>query len=99
MVVPHESFVARVYCLKSEGNKLTAAEDQKFNLFKITYQEIKQFDCGLKIHPRFVNQNKKPSNKPLLEEVLISCELYVKEKSLLLVSYIIEIKNAPCFIQ
>jgi len=93
IVVSHEPFMSQTYCLKPDGNELTSEEDQKYNLYQMSYQEIKQFDCGLKVHPRFVNQKKQTAYKPLLSEVIESCEVFTKNNSFSSITYIIEIKS------
>jgi len=93
IVVSHEPFMSQTYCLKPDGTELTSDEDQKYNLFQMPYDEIKQFDCGLKIHPRFPYQKNKKAYKPLLKEVIDTCEYFTKKNSHGLIDYIIEIKS------
>ena len=93
IVVSHEPFMSQTYCLKPGGTELTSDEDKKYNLYQMSYQEIKQFDCGLKVHPRFVNQKKQTAYKPLLSEVIESCEVFTKNNSFSAITYIIEIKS------
>jgi len=95
IVVSHEPFISQTYCLKPDGNELTIDEDQKYNLFQMSYKEIMQFDCGLKTHPRFSNQKKQKAYKPLLNEIIEICECFVKKNSHKLIDYIIEIKSNP----
>ena len=95
IVVSHEPFMSQAYCLKPDGTELTSDEDQKFNLFQMSYDEIKQFDCGLKAHPRFSDQKSQKAYKPLLKEVIDTCDDFVKKSSREFIDYIIEIKSAP----
>lgn len=93
VVVSHEPFISQTYCLKPDGVELSSNEDQKFNLFQMSYDEIKQFDCGLKTHPRFPNQKKIKAYKPLLKEVIDTCDDFAKKNSHKSIDYIIEIKS------
>ena len=95
IVVSHEPFMSQTYCLRPDGAELTNDEDQKHNLFQMSYEEIIQFDCGLKTHPRFPNQKKQKAYKPLLKEVIETCENFVKTNSHQSIDYIIEIKSKP----
>ena len=56
----------------------------------MTYDEIKQFDCGSKIHPIYPNQEKLKTYKPLLSEVF---DLVNTKNSD--VKFNIEIKSEP----
>jgi glycerophosphoryl diester phosphodiesterase len=42
------------------------------------YAEVRKFDVGSKIHPRFLGQQKFKAYKPLLGELIDSVEAYVK---------------------
>jgi len=95
IVVSHEPFMSQTYCLKPDGAELTNDEDQKHNLFQMSYEEIIQFDCGLKTHPRFPNQKNQKAYKPLLKEVIETCEDFVKKNSHESINHIIEIKSNP----
>ena len=58
VVVSHEPFMSRKTCLDARGNEITKAYDKKYNLYQMTFDSIKQFDCGTKFHPKFPNQKK-----------------------------------------
>lgn len=58
VVVSHEPFMSRKICLYASGNEILQSMDMKYNLYEMTYDEIKQFDCGLKFHPDYPNQAK-----------------------------------------
>ncbi|WP_299556136.1 glycerophosphodiester phosphodiesterase family protein [Seonamhaeicola sp.] len=70
IVVSHEPFISRTYCLDAEGNEISEALDKKYNLYQMTLDSIKQFDCGTKFHPRFPEQQKMKTYKPTLDEVI-----------------------------
>lgn len=95
VVVSHEPFMSSVTCLKPDGNEITSLEDKLYNLFEMNYTEIQQFDCGLKRHPKFPSQLKFALQKPLLSHVIDECEAFVKLKNRSSISYIIEIKSKP----
>jgi len=68
VVVSHEAYMNPKICLDPKGNKITDKSD--FNLFEMTYDEIKAFDCGSLKHPDFPDQKSQPTYKPLLSEVI-----------------------------
>lgn len=92
VVVSHEPFMSRVICIKPDGTQILKTEDKQFNLYEMTHDEIKTFDCGTKIHPRFVKQKKRFVYKPLLKEVF---DLVKNKKRS--VKFNIEIKSKPSY--
>jgi glycerophosphoryl diester phosphodiesterase len=93
LVVSHEPYMNPEICLKPDGSEIKPEEDRKYNLYKMAYNEIKKFDCGLKIHPRFPKQKKEKNFKPLLSEVIYAIEAFLKENHLAPILYYIEIKS------
>jgi glycerophosphoryl diester phosphodiesterase len=68
-------------------------EEKKLNLYKMTYAEIQQFDCGLRYNEKFPDQKKINAVKPTLKMVVRAVEKLVKEKSYPLPYFNIEIKS------
>lgn len=90
VVVSHEPFISRTYCLDIDGETISKEDDLKYNLYQMDYDSIKLFDCGSKFHKRFPNQEKMKVYKPLLSEVFsLSDEINPEIK------YNIEIKAKP----
>jgi glycerophosphoryl diester phosphodiesterase len=86
VVLSHEPWMSEEICLDPIGNPVKELEH---NLYKMKYSKIVQFDCGSKIHPRFKNQIKIKTHKPLLKDVMLEVEK--KNKKIL---YNIEIKSS-----
>lgn len=94
LVISHEPWISGEICLSPQGDTIPAGEDSiKYNLYKMNYEEIRKFDCGLKPHPRFPHQKKMKAEKPLLEEVINRVEQFVLWNKLKSVKYSIEIKS------
>lgn len=91
-IVSHEPFLSRTICLDLDGNAIPESDDKKYNLYKMTYEDIKQFDCGTKFHERFPNQEKMKVHKPLLKEVFELAEAKNPK-----IRYNIEIKSRPSY--
>lgn len=70
VVVSHEPFMNPVICLDPNGNEIKVTQQLEYNLYKMSYDSIKTFDCGIKYHPRFPKQEKIKANKPSLDEVI-----------------------------
>ena len=92
VVVSHEPFMSRTICLDPEGQSMPESMDMVYNLYKMTHEDIKRFDCGSKGHPNYAEQDAIPVYKPLLTEVF---EL-VKTKNVK-VKFNIEIKSKPTY--
>jgi glycerophosphoryl diester phosphodiesterase len=93
VVVSHEPYFNSLFTTKPDGKALTKAEEKSLNLYVMTYAEIKKYDVGQRVNPLFLEQNPMPVVKPLLSDVIKTCEKYIKEKGLKSVSYNIEIKS------
>ena len=85
VVVSHEPWMSEEICLDPKGKTV---KDREVNLYTLSYEEIKTYDCGTKPHPRFPQQKKVREFKPLLRD-LISAVEPSKYK------YNIEIKSTP----
>jgi glycerophosphoryl diester phosphodiesterase len=90
VVVSHEPYMNPIICFNAKGEEIPVSSELKYNLYEMTHKEIKQFDCGSKYHPRFPDQEKFKTYKPLLSEVFD----LVKAKDSY-VNFNIEIKSEP----
>lgn len=70
VVVSHEPFMNHEICLTPAGNEIDETKEKAYNLYQMTFDSIKQFDCGSKVHPKFPDQQKLETYKPTLDEVL-----------------------------
>jgi len=95
ITVSHEPFLNHEICTGPHGEVIDTTNETSFNLYAMNYEEIKLCDCGSKIYPRFKDQLKLKTNKPLLESVIDTVEKYIIYKKLKPVMYNIEIKSTP----
>jgi len=93
VVVSHEPWMNFAICTTPEGQPITAKEEKNFNIYQLTYDQVKQFDCGAIGNPRFPEQEKMRSGKPLLSEVIVAAENHIKSYTRYEVDYNIEIKS------
>lgn len=93
VVVSHEPFLNHEIALDLQGNPIPESEEKKYNLYQMTYDSIRQYDCGTKPHPRFPKQEKVKVTKPLLSEVIEMAEAKTKKS----IRYNIEIKRKPSY--
>lgn len=91
VVVSHNPFMNHMIALDTNGNEIFEANEKSFNIYQMTYDSIKQYDCGTKKHPEFPLQNKEKVYKPLLSEVINLAE-YASSNTIL---YNIDIRSKP----
>lgn len=72
VVLSHEPFFNHEITTKPNGKYVTEAEEKGLNIYRMTYDEVKKYDVGLKPHPRFPQQQKLKAFKPLLADVIDS---------------------------
>lgn len=90
VVVSHEPYFNNIICLDAEGNEMNQETGKNFNIYQMTYEEVKRFDCGSKPHKLYPEQLNQKAYKPLLREVI---KLAEEENSN--IKYNIELKTHP----
>src|SRR5688572_27411733 len=95
VVVSHEPWMSAAICLDPAGSPLQPKDEKKFNIYQLTYEEVKQFDCGSLGNKDFPKQEKVATSKPLLSEVIGAVENHIKSYASYEVDYNIEIKSSP----
>lgn len=95
IVVSHEPWMSASTCVQPDGSEISEKDEKSFNLFEMTYEEIRGFDCGSKGNENFPEQVKMATPKPLLKDVIIAIEHHIKGRSSYEVDYNIEIKTSP----
>ncbi|MBL6446360.1 glycerophosphodiester phosphodiesterase [Fulvivirga sp. 29W222] len=92
VVVSHEPWMSPEICLTPEGAEFK--DDKKYNIYAMTYEEVKGFDCGYLNSTRFPQQQKLHVSKPLLSDVIKEVEKHIKSYTQYEVDYNIEIKSS-----
>jgi len=90
VVISHEPYLNHEIVLNLDGALISKTVEKSFNLYEMTYEEIKQYDCGSKPHPRFPDQDHLKVYKPTLKELFQLAETLNPE-----IKYNIEIKSTP----
>jgi glycerophosphoryl diester phosphodiesterase len=97
VVVSHDQWFSEEITTKPDGSYIGQREERKFNIYWMTYEQVKTFDVGLKPHPRFPTQEKMKAVKPLLTELIDSVKQYMMASRRPLPFYNIETKTQPEF--
>ena len=93
VVVSHEPWMNADICTDPEGQPISEDEAQQHNLYRMTYPEIAAYDCGMRQHPSFSEQQPEPASKPLLRDVIAEAEAFVRDTDREPVFYNIETKS------
>ena len=95
VVVSHEPWLNPLICRGPNGELIAPTTSQRHNLYRMSYQQISQCDCGL-LHPDFPGQLTQPAVKPLLKAVLTATEAWATQRpDQRLPCYSIEVKSLP----
>lgn len=95
LVLSHEAFFNHEISTQPNGKGITEQEEKAFNLYKMNYAEIRQFDVGQRPHPRFPQQQKMKAEKPLLSALFDSVKQYMTQSRRAFPYFNIEIKSLP----
>ncbi len=77
VVLSHEPWFDHQITTKPDGAHITPSEEKEYNIYRMLYEEVKQFDVGIKPHPRFPRQQKIKAVKPLLMDLIDSVDQYM----------------------
>ncbi|UXX80335.1 glycerophosphodiester phosphodiesterase family protein [Reichenbachiella carrageenanivorans] len=95
LLVSHDPFMSSKFSTTSEGHAIGKTEELSYNIYKMTYEEIKSYDVGTRYQKHFPDQEKMKAHKPLLKEVVVAVNSYLNKNQLPPVRYNIEIKSEP----
>jgi glycerophosphoryl diester phosphodiesterase len=95
VVLSHDGIMTPAIMQKPDGTDIAKGEEKQYVLYKMTYDNIRQFITGTKPFAAFPQQQKLKTYKPLLGDMIDSVESYVKANHLKPVYYNIETKSKP----
>jgi glycerophosphoryl diester phosphodiesterase len=95
VILSHDPYFNHEITTKPDGSLVSEKEEKELNIYKMTYNEVLQFDVGMRRHPRFPEQQKIKATKPLLNTVIDSVENYITSKGIDPIFYNIETKCTP----
>ena len=95
VLVSHDTYFSHEITTKPNGDTITEAEEKSLNIYRMTYDEVKKYDVGIKPHPRFPQQKKVQTIKPLLSDVVDSIVQHMMTMKRPPIYYNIETKSTP----
>jgi glycerophosphoryl diester phosphodiesterase len=93
VVVSHDPWMNAAFCLDPSGKEIKEKDEKKYNIFQMSYDQVKEWDCGSKGNSKFPDQKKMKISKPLLADVIVAAENHIKNFTKYEVDYNIEIKS------
>ena len=93
VIISHEPFMSHWICLDNEGKTIEESEEMNHNLYQLSYEEIKSYDCGVKEDSRYPGRKNISVFKPSLKDVVIAVNNKLEELNKDYVYYNIEIKR------
>ena len=95
VILSHEPFFNHEITTKPDGSPVTESEEKSLNIYQMDYARVKNFDVGMRPHPRFPQQEKIAVAKPLLSDMIDAVEKYCTIHHKTLPQYNIETKTQP----
>lgn len=92
VIVSHEPWINESFCFGPENEELGFDSIVLHNIYQMTFDEVREFDCGSKLFERFPNQRKLRTHKPLLKAVIDSVKTYCRATSTPMPGFNIELK-------
>jgi glycerophosphoryl diester phosphodiesterase len=95
VILSHEPFFNHEITTKPDGTYVSEKEEKALNIYAMNYNDVMQYDIGLKPHPRFAKQQKVVVYKPKLEEVFDAVKKWCTTKKKKVPYFNIETKCMP----
>jgi len=95
IIVTHEPWFNHQICAKPDGTPVTEKEEKSLRIYDMTYEEIKQYDCGSRGNERFPDQQPMNVFKPSFMEVVGNVDLYCEQNQIRKPLFNVEIKSQP----
>jgi len=95
LIVSHEPWMRHDICQTPDGSPITADEERGFNLYRMSAEEIRQFDCGSLKNDGFPELKTRRAYKPMLAQVVGAVDEHAMLSGVAAPSFNIEIKSEP----
>ena len=95
VLLSHDPYLNADFVYRPDGQPLTKEEGKALKIYGLPYAEIRHYDVGSHGNPKFPQQQKLLTYKPLLAEVIDSAEAYARRHHRPAPFYNIETKTTP----
>lgn len=93
VVVSHEPWMNAEICQMQNGDHIPKAKQMEYNIYQMTYNSVKNYDCGSMGNPRFPNQKKMKTYKPTFVEAVTTADEHAQKTGRPMPYYNAEIKR------
>lgn len=94
-IVSHEPWFSENICNDPFGEPISKEQAETLLIYKMTYEEIKNYDCGSRGNKRFAEQQKLKTYKPALLDVITNVDLHCEKTNRKKPGFNIELKSRP----
>lgn len=95
VVVSHEPYMAAATVITPNGRRISRSKQKDYNLYRMTYDSIRQYPTGRLKTPKYRNQQKTEAYKPLLGDLFKAVEQHRRQEGLEPITYYLEVKSTP----
>lgn len=93
IIVSHEPYFSHYITTKPDGTAVTKKEEQSLLTYHMDYEEIKQYDCGIRGHAKFPEQVGEPAFKPSFKDMVKAVDAHCRKNKLPKPNFNIEMKS------
>lgn len=93
VVISHEPFMSHYICTDSNGRDINEENELSHNMYELTYEQIKMYDCGSTADSRYPDRKNLSVHKPSLADVVGAVKNHLKQIDRESILYNIEIKR------
>ncbi len=94
VVISHDPILNTAISSYSDGRVLQENDSTERTIYRLSYEQLRNFDVGRRQHPQFPRQQTMPATIPLLEAAIDSIEQHAGASGMP-VRYNLEIKSKP----
>ncbi len=94
-ILSHEPFMSHEIAITPAGRQISKEDEDSHNIYNMTYEEIKTYDAGSRVHPRFLDQLSLTTYKPSLLDMARAVESKLATLGRSSINFNIEIKRKP----
>ena len=95
VLLSHDHYINPQFILDQNGDEIPEKDNKKYILYQMRYDEIRKYDAGSRINPKFPKQKPVKTYIPLLAELIDSVQSHLKQGGKKQVFYNIETKSDP----
>lgn len=93
VICSHEPWFSHTLAHDPQGHLIKEEDEQNHSIYKMTFAQTQEYECGMRPHPNFPEQVKTPVHKPLLSKVIAEADSHAIQTNRPLPKFNIETKT------